>query len=130
MNDSFDSEFCRVRRIARDRTVLLTWKKYAHYEDYRAPTLFALELLVRGGDTAFIVDARDGFEDHEDDIVWAFAELLPAMAKTGLKHVAFIMNEINEIEGEMDLWTREFRKYFTVDRATDYEGALAKIRER
>ncbi|MDD4096956.1 MAG: hypothetical protein PHP22_12035 [Oscillospiraceae bacterium] len=40
------------------------------------------------------------------------------------------MNEINEIEGEMDLWTREFRKYFTVDRATGYEGALAKIRER
>lgn len=125
--DSFDSDFCKVQRIAEDGVVLLTWKKYAHHDDYREPTLFALELLRTSGDNIFVIDARDRFEDHEDDIVWAFNALLPAMATTDLRHVAFIMNDASEIEGEMDLWTREFRKYFTVDRATDYDGALAKV---
>jgi len=63
-------------------------------------------------------------------VEWAFSVLLPEMSKTHLKHVAFIMNKVSGIEGEMDMWTREFLKYFTVDRATNYEGALAKIRER
>ena len=33
---------------------------------------------------------------------------------TDCKNVVFIMNEVNEIEEEMDMWTKEFMKYFTV----------------
>lgn len=109
MIDSFDSDFCNVQRVAGDGIVLLTWKKYAHHDDYRAPTLFALELLRSSGEKVFVIDARSGFEDHEDDIVWAFSTLLPAMATTDLRHVAFIMNGAGEIEGEMDMRTREYR---------------------
>ena len=127
MNNAFDSQFCYVRRISEDGVVSLTWKKYAHHDDYREPTLFALDLLRTSGDKIFVIDARDGFEDHEDDIVWAFSTLLPTMATTDLRHVVFITSDASKIEDEMGMWTREFRKYFTVDRATDYEGALAKV---
>jgi hypothetical protein len=52
------------------------------------------------------------------------------MAKTGCKKVGFIMNEVNGIEDEMDMWTKEFRKYFTVDQADTYEKTLWKINQR
>ncbi|MDT3427763.1 hypothetical protein J2Z22_003339 [Paenibacillus forsythiae] len=34
------------------------------------------------------------------------------------------MNEVNEIEEEMDMWTKEFMKYFTVKRVKSYEDAV------
>ena len=130
MSFVFDSEFCHVENLATPPAVLLTWKQYAHHDDYRKPTLFALEKLRESGAPTFIVDARNGFEDHPDDVEWAFAELLPSMAATRLKHVIFVMNEVSEIEGEMDMWTREFLRYFTVDRATDIPSALAIAQTR
>ena len=130
MSDVFESEFCHVENLVTPPVVLLTWKQYAHHDDYRKPTLFALEKLRESGAPTFIVDARNGFEDHPDDVEWAFAELLPSMAATRLKHVIFVMNEVSEIEGEMDMWTREFLRYFTVDRATDIPSALAIVQAR
>ena len=60
----------------------------------------------------FVVDARNGFEDEKGDIEWGFTVLLPAMSNTDCKKVVFIINEVNEIEEELDLWTKEFMKYF------------------
>lgn len=74
-----------------------------------------------------MVDARNGFEDDKRDVEWGFQYLLPSMAKTTCKFICFIMNEVNEIEEEMDIWTVEFSKYFTVTRATDYESAILSI---
>lgn len=125
MSNAFESDFCRVEVVPENKAILLTWKQYAHHDDYRRPTLFALEKLRETSATAFVVDARNGFEDHPDDVKWAFDELLPSMATTALKHVVFVMNEVSEIEGEMDMWTREFLRYFTVDRATDVLSAFA-----
>lgn len=62
----------------------------------------------------FIVDARHGFEDDSADVEWGFSELLPNMAKTECKYVIFIMEKVPTIEEEMDMWTKEFSKYFTV----------------
>jgi quinol monooxygenase YgiN len=76
-----------------------------------------------------VVDARNGFEDVKEDVEWGFSEFLPRMSKTDCKYVVFIMNEVNEIEGEMDLWTKEFGKYFTVIRAVSYEAAIKKMKE-
>ncbi len=117
----FDSEFCNVRYIPKDNVVFLAWKKFCCYEDYRKPTTFALELLREHPNSNFVIDARNGFEDEKEDVEWGFAELLPAMAKTDCKKVAFIMNEINEIEEEMDMWTKEFLKHFTVKKVKGYE---------
>ena len=36
------------------------------------------------------------------------------------------MEKVNEIEGEMDMWTKEFSKYFEVYRVESYEKALKR----
>jgi len=56
--------------------------------------------------------------------------LLPATSNTDCKNVVFIMNEVNEIEEEMDMWTKEFMKYFTVKKvkpATPRCGICKKL---
>jgi hypothetical protein len=122
----FDNEFCSVKYIEKDNVVLLTWKKFASGDNYRKPTIFAWELLKRYEGSKFIVDARNGFEDEKEDVEWGFSILLPGMAQTTCKMVCFIMNEVNEIEEEMDMWTKEFGKYFAVVKASDYNNALEK----
>jgi hypothetical protein len=119
--DEYDSEFCNVRYISKDNVVYLAWKKFCCYDDYRNPTTFALELLKKHANSNFVVDARNGFEDEKDDVEWGFSVLLPAMSKTDCKEVIFILNEVNEIEEEMDMWTKEFLKYFVVKRVKSLE---------
>lgn len=130
-NDTeFDSEFCHVRYMESDGAVFLTWKKFARLDDYRRPTAFTLELLGRYPGSCFIVDARDGFEDDPADVEWGFSWLLPHMAEAGCRTVAFILRKVSDIEGEMDMWTKEFARYFAVVRAESYEQAVRKVRSR
>lgn len=126
----FDSEFCNVRYIEYDNVVLLTWKKFARLDDYRQPTLFASALLGRHPHSNFVVDARDGFEDDKEDVAWGFTELLPGMAKTDCRYVAFILQHAPDIEEEMDMWTREFGKYFAVIKAESYARAIEKMQHQ
>jgi hypothetical protein len=122
--NEFDSEFSSVKYMSEDNIVFLTWKKFCCYDDYRNPTTFALKLLKKYPNSNFVVDARNGFEDEKEDTEWGFSILLPAMSNTDCKKVVFIMNEINEIEEEMDMWTKEFMKYFTVKKVKCYEDAV------
>lgn len=126
----FDSEFCNVRYMENDNAVFLTWKKFACMTDYRRPTLFALDLLKQFPHSNFIVDARNGFEDDKEDVKWGFSELLPNIAKTDCEYVVFIMPEIENIKDEMDMWTKEFGKYFAVVKVNSYEQAVSKINDR
>ena len=126
----FDSEFCNVRYIESDNVVFLTWKKFARINDYREPTLFALDLLEQYPQSNFVVDARNGFEDDPEDVKWGFSELLPNMAKTDCRYVVFIMQKITVIENEMDMWTKEFGKYFAVLKVESYEQAIRKMNNR
>lgn len=128
MQKEFDSEYCKVTYMVDDNAVLLTWKKFSSYENYRKPTTFALNLLRDHKDSNFIIDARNGFEDEKEDVVWGFSYLLPEMSKTGCKYVVFIMNTVNEIEEEMDMWTLEFNKYFTVNKVASYSDAVTFLR--
>jgi len=59
--NEFDSEFSNVKYMAEENIVLLTWKKFCCYDDYRNPTTFALELLKKYSNSNFVVDARNGF---------------------------------------------------------------------
>ncbi|HEX3075851.1 MAG TPA: antibiotic biosynthesis monooxygenase [Lachnospiraceae bacterium] len=127
LNNQLDTVFCNVKYIESENVVLLTWKKFASYENFRLPTTFALELLRKYDSSSFVVDARNGFEDEKDDVEWGFSFLLPQMSQTTCKKVAFIMNKVTDIEGEMDMWTKEFGKYFAVYRVTTYEEALFKM---
>lgn len=121
--DEYNSEYCQVRYQKEDNIVLLTWKKFCCYDDYRTPTSYALELLKKQKGSNLVIDARNGFEDEKEDVEWGFTYLLPNMAKTDCKSVVIIMDAVNDIEGEMDMWTKEFMKYFHVSRATSYEEA-------
>lgn len=123
-----DTEYCNVKYIERDNVVFLTWKKFASGEDYRKPTTFAWELLKEFEGSKLIVDARNGFEDAKEDAEWGFSVLLPGMAQTTCKIVCFIMNEVNDIEEEIDMWTKEFGKYFAVVKASDYNDAIVKMK--
>lgn len=121
----FNSEYCRVQYLKSAQAVLLVWKKFASFDNYRKPTCFALTLMQNNPVTRFVVDARNGFEDDKADAEWGFTWLLPEMAKTGCKTVAFVMNELhNDIGAEMDMWTVEFGKYFKVNKYTKMEDAL------
>lgn len=120
----FNSEFSHICYKPEDEVVFLTWKKFCCYENYRNPVRFALKLLQEYPGSNLVVDARNGFEDDKADVEWAFTEFIPEMAKTSCKTVTFLMNEVNEIEEEMDLWTKAFSKYFTVRKVTSYEEVV------
>lgn len=121
----FNSEYCCVKYLEGTHAVLLTWKKFASFDNYRKPTSFALILMQKLPVTRFIIDARNGFEDDKADVEWGFAWLLPEMAKTGCKTVALVMNELNnDIGAEMDMWTVELCKYFKVIKYDNLEVAL------
>ena len=46
------------------------------------------------------------------------------MAKAGCKVVIFVMNEVNDIEEEMDMWSVEFSKYFILKKTDSLEKAF------
>lgn len=123
MNPIFDSEFSNVTYINKDNVVLLTWKKFCCYNDYRNPTLFASKLLKENVGSNLVIDARNGFEDIKEDVEWGFKVLLPDMAKSSCQYCIFILNKIPVIEEEIDLWTAEFKKYFKVYKVTSYDEA-------
>lgn len=129
MANEFDSEFSNVRYLEKEHIVFLKWKNFCCYDDYRNPTTFALNLLRENPGSNFVIDARNGFEDEQADVEWGFSFLLPEMAKTDCRYVVFIMNEVNEIEDEMDMWTREFMKYFVVKKVEDFPQAKAFLEE-
>lgn len=129
LENEFDSEFCNVTYKEDANIVLLTWKKFCCFEEYRKPTTFAAELLKKYSGSNFIVDARNGFEDEKEDVEWGFTVYLPLLSKTGCKKAIFILNETNEIEEEMDIWTKEFMKYFVVKKVASYEEAVIYLDE-
>jgi len=123
-NQLYDSRFGKVDYIPDDQLILLTWKEKCSYDDYRNTTLAALSGLQNYPYSNLVIDARNGFEDEPEDVEWGFQVLLPAMSRTTCQTVIFIMKQINEIEEEMDMWTQEFRKYFTVLRVDSYQKAV------
>lgn len=121
----FESEFAKSEYIEKDNAVLHVWKKEAHFDDYRDPVKASLEMLREHKNSIFIVDARNGFEDVKEDVEWGFEWFLPELKKTGCKVWGFILPEVSDIEGEIDLWTREVEKNFRVIRAVSYDEIVA-----
>ena len=126
----FESNYARIEYIEKDNVVLHTWKKEAHYEMYRASVIASLHLLQSRKGSYFVVDARNGFEDVKEDVDWGFEYFLPELKKTGCKIWGFILPEISDIEGEIDLWTKEIEKNFRVIRAESYEEILNVIDQK
>jgi quinol monooxygenase YgiN len=127
MTNEFDSDYASVTYVEKDNVVLLVWKKEAHLDHYREPVSFALELLRNHPGSNFVGDARNGFEDDKRDVEWGFTYWLLEMAKTSCKFICFIMNEVNDIEDEMEMWMLEIGKYFAVTRTQNYEEAIKSM---
>lgn len=123
----FKSEFCEVTYMKKENIVLIRWLKFCKGEDYRTPLRFALQLLREHRNSNVIADARNGFEDEEEDVRWAFREFIPQMAQTDCKKIVFFTNEVNDIEGEIDMFTKEFLKYFEVKNVTSWEEAISEF---
>lgn len=113
----FESEYAKCEYIAKDNVVLHVWKKEAHFDNYRNPVIASLEMLREHKGSIFIVDARNGFEDVKEDVEWGFSYF---------STWGFILPKLSNIEGEIDLWSREIEKNFRVIRAESYEEVLAK----
>ena len=124
----FESDYAECYYIKNDNAVFHVWKKEAHYECYRNPVIASLTLLKEHPGSIFIVDAKNGFEDVKEDVEWGFTYFLPELKKTGCKIWGFILPKTSDIEGEIDLWTKEIEKNFRVIRAESYENILANIR--
>ena len=122
----FESEYAKTEYIENDNVVFHVWKKEAHFDDYRDPVKASLEMLREHRNSIFIVDARNGFEDVKEDVEWGFEWFLPELKKTGCRIWGFILPKVYEIEGEIDLWTREVEKNFIVIRAESYDEILAR----
>ena len=125
----FETDFAKTEYIAKDNAVFHIWKKEAHFDDYRAPVSASLEMLREHKGSLFIVDARNGFEDAAEDVEWGFRYFLPELKKTGCRIWGFILPEVSDIEGEIDLWTAEIEKNFTVIRAVSYDDIIGKAEE-
>ena len=126
----FESDYAEIKYIAKDNVVFHTWKKEAHYENYRAPVMTSLSLLRIHKGSYFVVDARNGFEDVKEDLEWGFDYFLPGLKKTGCKIWGFILPETSAIEGEIDLWTNEIEKHFLVIRTESYDEIIKMINQR
>ena len=74
----------------------------------------------------FIKDNQEAFnfEDVQEDVEWGFTYFLPELKKTGCKIWGFILPKASDIEGEIDLWTKEIEKNFCIIRAESYEDIL------
>lgn len=123
----FESDFAKTEYISKDNVVFHTWKKEAHFDDYRKPVEASLGMLREHENSVFIVDARNGFEDVKEDVEWGFNYFLPELKKTGCKTWGFILPKVSDIEGEIDLWTKEIEKNFRVIRAESYETIIKDI---
>lgn len=126
----FESEYAKIEYIEKDNVVFHVWKKEAHFDDYRDPVIASLKLLREHQGSVFIVDARNGFEDVKEDVDWGFTYFLPELKKTGCNIWSFILPEVSDIEGEIDLWTAEIVKNFKVIRAESYEEILKQMSDK
>ncbi len=127
--NEFETQYCSVKYDQDNNVVFLKWKKFCCFDDYRNPTMFASGLLRKNRNSNFIIDARNGFEDDKADVEWGFSVLLPDMAKSDCKKCVFIMNEISDIDGEINMWTKEFMKYFEVKNVLSYDEAIEYIKK-
>lgn len=120
----YQSEFCEIYYFKKENVILLQWKKFCKGEDYREPLRYTVKLLENKRNSNIIVDARNGFEDEKEDVIWVFEKLIPQMVKTDLRKILFITNVNNEIDDEISMFVNEFKKFFEVKNVTSLEDAF------
>ena len=111
----YASEFCDVKYDKKLNTVFVKWKKFCCQDDYRAPLLFALDIMREYDGCQYVADTRDGFENEPADTQWLFDVFLPQTALTTCKMIIFIITEDRSLEKELEGQAVELRKFFSVN---------------
>lgn len=119
----YDNEHCLVYYRPELKAVYLEWKKFSSGDEYRKPCEFLLKLMNEHQCKNMVVNAVNGFEDEKEDVEWAFEYFIPSLAKTSCKVLIFIMGTGNSLDNEIDMFTKEFMKYFRVERCHSMEEA-------
>ena len=125
IGEVYDNEHCLVYYRPELMAVYLEWKKFSCREEYRKPCEFLLNLIQKYQCKNMVVNAVNGFEDTKEDVEWAFEYFIPSLAKTTCRTLVFIMGEGNSLDHEIDMFTKEFMKYFQVERCHSMEEAAA-----
>ena len=95
------SEFCDVRYEEKHNVVLVEWKKFCCYEDYRKPLEIALN-IIKEFKCDYVADTRNGFENIEEDTKWVADYFMPKAAEYGCKCIYFIIDDNNSLKEELE----------------------------
>ncbi len=129
IGEVYDSAHCTVYYRPELKAVYLEWKKFSCGDEYRKPCEHLLKLMQIYQCKNVVVNAVNGFEDDKEDVDWAFEYFIPALAKTSCKILVFIMGTGNSLDHEIDMFTKEFMKYFQVERCHSMEEAASLCQE-
>lgn len=110
----FQSEFCDVSYLPELNAAFVQWKKFCRDKDYRAPLLYAVEIMKAHDGCRYVADTRTGFENEEADTQWVFNEFIPLAASAGCKYIFFIINPDNRLKEELEGQSAELKKHFEV----------------
>ena len=110
----YQSEFCEVKYDDELNIVLVKWKSFCRQDDYRAPLLFALDVMREHDGCHYVADTKDGFENEPEDTQWLFDVFLPETALTTCKMIIFIIDEDDSLKEELEGQAVELRKLFDV----------------
>lgn len=98
----YSTKYCEVSYLAQYNVVFVKWKAYCEAEDYRAPLLYALEIIREHEGCNYVADTRSGFVDAPADTLWVADYFMPKAAEYGCKTIFFIINENNELKDELE----------------------------
>ncbi len=127
IEESYNSPNCVVYYRPELKAVYLKWKKFSCGDEYRKPCEYLLDLMKKYQCKNVFVNAINGFEDTKEDVAWAFEYFIPSLAKTSCKKLVFLMGEGNTLDHEIDMFTKEFMKYFQVERCHNLEEAASYL---
>ncbi len=96
------SEFCDVRYEEKHNVVLVEWKKFCCYEDYRKPLEYALDVIKKHENCNYVADTRNGFENIPEDTAWIAEYFMPKAAEYGCKTIYFIIDKNNSLKDELE----------------------------
>ncbi len=97
----YKSEYCEVEYKPEYNVVLVTWRKFCSYDDYRKPLEYALE-IIRKYKCDYAADTRNGFENVDDDTKWVAEYFMPKAAEYGCGCIYFIIDADNSLRDELE----------------------------
>lgn len=97
----YTSEYCNVKYIEEYKIVLVEWKKFCCYEEYRKPLKHALE-IIKEKQCNYVADTRNGFENIPEDTQWIAEYFMPTAVEYGCKCIYFIIDKSNSLKEELE----------------------------